>query len=210
MNVRMIGIIYSISRMYRKRHIEFSGFQICGQSIAHQHFARYFSAWNTHSLWNSFDLQNARKYFRMTLAWTAYISYFIGRVYDDAINLVAPFAIIPSHPICFLGLGYDTNGTDNATNRFLDDFQSRIFLPYRKDFQPIVIPDVHNATDLTTDEGWGCAIRSTQMLVAQSISSIRLEGDFGYHLQRMHRQVLLVILSGALPISRTANFRFIA
>ena len=196
--------------MYRKRHIEFSGFQICGQSIAHQHFARYFSAWNTHSLWNSFDLQNARKYFRMTLAWTAYISYFIGRVYDDAINLVAPFAIIPSHPICFLGLGYDTNGTDNATNRFLDDFQSRIFLPYRKDFQPIVIPDVHNATDLTTDEGWGCAIRSTQMLVAQSISSIRLEGDFGYHLQRMHRQVLLVILSGALPISRTANFRFIA
>jgi len=108
----------------------------------------------------------------------AFIANLIGRVYQDASNLIVPFAVHESDPIYFLGLCYDTHGTDDATSRFLDDFQSRVFLPYRRDFQPIVVPGVYDSASLTTDNGWGCAIRSAQMLVAQSISSIRLGRGF--------------------------------
>ena len=113
------------------------------------------------------------------LTWaTTLVSYFIGRVFDDTVNFMVPFSIAPREQISFLGLGYDSNGTDNATFRFIDDFQSRIFLPYRNGFDPIIIPGKYNATNLISDQGWGCAIRSTQMLVAQSISNIRLGRDF--------------------------------
>ena len=112
------------------------------------------------------------------LTWATYVSYFIGRVFDDTVNLVVPFSISSNDHISFLGLGYDSNGTDNATTRFLDDFQTRIFLPYRQGFDPIKVPGISNSTNLISDQGWGCAIRSTQMLVAQSLSSIRLGREF--------------------------------
>ena len=114
----------------------------------------------------------------MTSAIITCVSYFVRRVYDDAMNFAIPFSVQPGTPISFLGISYDTNGTDNSTSRFLEDFQSRIFLPYREGFEPIVIPDIHNSTNLVSDRGWGCTIRSTQMLMAQSLLSIQLGRDF--------------------------------
>ncbi|RAL39956.1 hypothetical protein DM860_008096 [Cuscuta australis] len=46
---------------------------------------------------------------------------------------------------------------------FVEDFSSRIFITYRKGFPPI------GESKYTSDSGWGCMIRSSQMLVAQAL-----------------------------------------
>ena len=124
----------------------------------------------------------------MTAALVTYASYFIRRLYDDTMNFAIPFSVQSGHAISFLGVEYESTGTDNSTSRFLEadnstsrfleDFQSRIFLPYREGFEPIVIPDIYNITTLVSDRGWGCTIRSTQMLVAQSLISLQIGRDF--------------------------------
>ncbi|XP_020092565.1 cysteine protease ATG4B-like isoform X2 [Ananas comosus] len=51
----------------------------------------------------------------------------------------------------------------NCYAAFLDDFSSRIWFTYRKGFEAI------GDSKLTSDGGWGCMIRSSQMIVAQGL-----------------------------------------
>ena len=74
---------------------------------------------------------------------------------------------------------------------FLDDFESRLWMTYRSDFEPIPRsshPDAVAALSLpmrvksqlvdqngfSSDSGWGCMIRSGQSLLANAISARRL------------------------------------
>ncbi|KAF7491560.1 Cysteine protease ATG4D [Sarcoptes scabiei] len=78
-------------------------------------------------------------------------------------------------PVCLLGQLYHSKMSDsidwsdkkasnmNAHEKFKRDFHSRIWMTYRKDY-----PRFAN-TDITTDIGWGCMIRSGQMILAQAL-----------------------------------------
>ncbi|KAL9432172.1 hypothetical protein AB3S75_027236 [Citrus x aurantiifolia] len=52
---------------------------------------------------------------------------------------------------------------NNGLAEFNQDFSSRILISYRKGFDPI------GDSKITSDVGWGCMLRSSQMLVAQAL-----------------------------------------
>lgn len=52
--------------------------------------------------------------------------------------------------------------------KFLEDFRSRIWLTYRTGLARFP------ASNSTTDSGWGCTIRSCQMMVAQTLILLNL------------------------------------
>ena len=105
-------------------------------------------------------------------------AHFAARFWDKTKNALTPFSVEAGHPIFLLGIEYKYSDTEDSTAKFLEDFQSRIFLPYRKGFESIAIHEDTNRGSLVTDKGWGCTIRSTQMMMAQSLVSILLGRDF--------------------------------
>uniref|UniRef100_A0AC34FH17 Cysteine protease n=1 Tax=Panagrolaimus sp. ES5 TaxID=591445 RepID=A0AC34FH17_9BILA len=66
---------------------------------------------------------------------------------------------------CYLPEGQGASYEENCP-LFFQDYNSRIWLTYRRDFPPLT------PTNKTTDCGWGCMIRSAQMLVAQALTTL--------------------------------------
>ena len=87
---------------------------------------------------------------------------------------------------CFI----DDNERQQQFKRFDDDISSRLWFTYRKEFAPI------NGTKYTSDAGWGCMLRSVQMLLGQGFLIHFLGRNWSLlneHLPRsekMHREII--------------------
>ncbi|EFO93744.1 CRE-ATG-4.2 protein [Caenorhabditis remanei] len=92
--------------------------------------------------------------------------------------------------VVFLGRRYstnkDANGVSSGFEDFCSDYYSRLWITYRTDFAPLL------NTDTTTDCGWGCMIRTTQMMVAQAIMLNR----FGREWRFVRRKKSYVTING--------------
>ena len=92
---------------------------------------------------------------------------------DTISNTWFEFALPKDKAVDFLGVMYATPSSDPEAAQyvmeaFIEDFRSRIWLTYRRDFPSLIDKD-GNETGITSDAGWGCSIRATQMLIAQCL-----------------------------------------
>lgn len=111
------------------------------------------------------------------------MSNWILRVMDSIHNMLG-FSVPVDQKIDFLSVMYaspdareDAEGARDVNAAFIDDFRSRVWLTYRRDFSPLLDKD-SVATSITSDAGWGCSIRVTQMLLAQSLVYLELGRDW--------------------------------
>ncbi|WOH13293.1 hypothetical protein DCAR_0832802 [Daucus carota subsp. sativus] len=88
--------------------------------------------------------------------------------------------------IWLLGVCYSLSNEDSSSDpiqshsfaAFVEDFESRILMTYRKGFAAI------GETKYTSDVNWGCMLRSSQMLVAQALIIHRLGRNWRKSLEK--------------------------
>jgi cysteine protease ATG4 len=107
---------------------------------------------------------------------TEKILMWLQRLIDMIGNRLFDFSLPPDKPVDFLGVMYACPSTEPECSNFvleafLEDYRTLLWLTYRKDFEPLLDKD-NQSTGISSDGGWGCSIRASQMLVAQALSYI--------------------------------------
>lgn len=83
--------------------------------------------------------------------------------------------------VVLFSVEYDTSD-DDKREAFLQDFRSRIQLTYRKGLStPLKLV---GGQEITSDAGWGCMLRVTQMMLAQCFVDFVLGRDWRYEASR--------------------------
>ncbi|KAJ7562441.1 hypothetical protein O6H91_03G069300 [Diphasiastrum complanatum] len=117
------------------------------------------------------------------------------RLRSCILGLTGTNTVASSGTLWFLGLCYkmpfNSENDSVATQvfaEFLHDFSSRIWITYRRGFVAL------EESKLTSDVGWGCMIRSGQMLLAQALVCHYLGRSWRRELKQPHAQEYLEIL----------------
>uniref|UniRef100_A0ACD5Z3N5 Uncharacterized protein n=1 Tax=Avena sativa TaxID=4498 RepID=A0ACD5Z3N5_AVESA len=114
------------------------------------------------------------KHASVSYAWSRVLRRIVG---DGSMwRFLGCGRVLTAGDVWFLGKCYKLSSEDSSSDSesesghaaFSEDFSSRIWITYRKGFDAI------SDSTLTTDVGWGCMVRSSQMLVAQALISHHL------------------------------------
>lgn len=83
----------------------------------------------------------------------------------------------PTMQVVMLGVDYDTSDAEQR-DKFLEDFRSRIQLTYRSGMStPLKLVSGKN---IDSDAGWGCMLRVTQMMIAETLVDLVLGRTWRY------------------------------
>lgn len=92
-------------------------------------------------------------------------------------DLIAAASLSVEAPVCLLGRSYSCSrygSEEEALSHLLDHFQSILWMSYRRGFTPIPA----GGAGLGSDAGWGCTLRSGQMILAQGLQRHLLGADW--------------------------------
>eukprot|EP00927_Polykrikos_kofoidii_P071607 TRINITY_DN67867_c0_g1_i1.p1 TRINITY_DN67867_c0_g1~~TRINITY_DN67867_c0_g1_i1.p1 ORF type:complete len:376 (+),score=54.75 TRINITY_DN67867_c0_g1_i1:45-1172(+) len=90
-------------------------------------------------------------------------------------------AWVPTGHTVHLGLVYDASKEDQK-EAFFKDFRSRLQFTYRKDWSSSIA--LASGRLITSDSGWGCMLRTMQMMLAQCFLTVELGRDWSFECVR--------------------------
>jgi hypothetical protein len=91
----------------------------------------------------------------------------------------------------FIKIFNRTYSSKTDLKRFVNDFYAIIYMSYRNDFEKII--NLKNSKEYTSDCGWGCMIRSAQMMLARGFQMI-----LGFKEKEYIKQILLLFADSPL------------
>ncbi len=97
--------------------------------------------------------------------------YFLGKMYNGKDGMPRDLLEIFFFQTQFLETTHDDipcPPCEQSYANFLKSFSQRIYLSYRKQFEPLNSL-TRSGDPITSDCGWGCMIRCAQMLLAQTL-----------------------------------------
>ncbi|GMT16719.1 hypothetical protein PFISCL1PPCAC_8016, partial [Pristionchus fissidentatus] len=108
---------------------------------------------------------------KVTSAWfnVKYNSRWVSSAYEDY-NKGSVIVLLSK----FYSLSGREADREKSFTHFSLDYLSRLWLTYRTGFPPIPT----TASSLTSDCGWGCTIRSAQMMIGQALMGLHLGRDW--------------------------------
>ena len=120
----------------------------------------------------------------LTFGWKYRLNSWKDKFRYNFLNFNSKFEMLPTK-IHLYNKVYDTKNEEEKTN-FNKKFEKVIMVSYRSKYKPQI--NIKNKKEYTTDCGWGCMIRSSQMILCRGLYKV-----FKYTLKEKENLTKIVV-----------------